>query len=109
MRKQWLKMIPLLILMVIACLLYLFHNLGGSFDYALPRRAMKVLAMGLTGAAIAYATVIFQTITHNRILTPSIMGLDSLYLLLQTLFIFFLGSTHFTVISQQVNFILSVV
>src|SRR5690625_5125658 len=64
--------------------------------------------MILTGVAIAYATVVFKTITHNRILTPSIMGLDSLYLLLQTLFIFFFGSTHITVINQQVNFILSV-
>src|SRR5699024_4181647 len=109
MRKLLLKMLPLIILSIIAVCLFLFHDLGGSFDYALPRRAMKVLAMALTGAAIAYATVIFQTITHNRILTPSIMGLDSLYLLLQTLFIFFLGSTHFTVINQQVNFVLSVI
>ena len=29
--------------------------------------------MIITGIAIAYATVAFQTITHNRILTPSIM------------------------------------
>ncbi len=90
------------------CLLYLFHDLNGSFDYALPRRGNKVLAMIITGAAIAYATVIFQTITHNRILTPSIMGLDSLYLLIQTFFIFFLGSEHITVVNKQVNFLLSV-
>ncbi|GIN91051.1 putative ABC transporter permease protein YclO [Siminovitchia terrae] len=90
------------------CLLYLFHDLNGSFDYALPRRVIKVLAMVITGAAIAYATVIFQTITHNRILTPSIMGLDSLYLLIQTFFIFFLGSEHITVVNKQVNFLLSV-
>lgn len=108
MRKQYLKMIPLLVLATVACIVYLFHDLGGSYDYALPRRAMKVLAMVLTGTAIAYATVIFQTITHNRILTPSIMGLDALYLLLQTLFIFFFGSMHITVVNQQVNFILSV-
>lgn len=108
MRKIFIRMLPLIILSIIVIGLFLFYDLGGSFDYALPRRAMKVLAMILTGAAIAYATVIFQTITHNRILTPSIMGLDSLYLLLQTLFIFFLGSTHFTVINQQVNFVLSV-
>ncbi|RST71287.1 iron ABC transporter permease [Siminovitchia acidinfaciens] len=90
------------------CLLYLFHDLNGSFDYALPRRGTKVLAMVITGAAIAYATVIFQTITHNRILTPSIMGLDSLYLLIQTFFIFSLGSEHITVVNKQVNFLLSV-
>ncbi|MFC5465338.1 iron chelate uptake ABC transporter family permease subunit [Lederbergia graminis] len=102
----------LIILTVIAlgfCGIYLFHDLNGSFDYALPRRTMKVLAMVITGVAIAYATVVFQTITHNRILTPSIMGLDSLYLLIQTLAIFFLGSDHITIVNRQVNFILSVV
>lgn len=102
------KMIILSILAVIFCGLYLFQGLNGSYDYALPRRGIKVLAMAITGVAIAYSTVIFQTITHNRILTPSIMGLDSLYLLLQTMMIFFLGSTHVTIVNKHVNFILSV-
>ncbi|WP_339253360.1 iron chelate uptake ABC transporter family permease subunit [Sporosarcina sp. FSL W8-0480] len=102
------KMIILSVLAILFCALYLFHGLNGSFDYALPRRAIKVLAMVLTGVAIAYSTVIFQTITHNRILTPSIMGLDSLYLLLQTVVIFFLGSSHITIVNRHVNFILSV-
>ena len=89
-------------------ILYLFHDLNGSFDYALPKRVMKVAAMVVTGLAIAYSTVVFQTITHNRILTPSIIGLDSLYMLLQTFMVFFLGSGHVTVVNKQVNFMLSV-
>ncbi|MBS4219736.1 iron chelate uptake ABC transporter family permease subunit [Bacillus sp. FJAT-49711] len=101
--------ITILALVAAGCVgLYLFHQLNGSFDYALPRRGIKVLAMVLTGVAVSYATVVFQTITHNRILTPSIMGLDSLYLLIQTLAIFFLGSNHITIVNKQVNFILSV-
>ncbi|WP_416143963.1 iron chelate uptake ABC transporter family permease subunit [Planococcus koreensis] len=102
------KMMLLAALAVAACALYLFHDLNGSFDYALPRRGVKVFAMVLTGVAIAYATVVFQTITHNRILTPSVMGLDSLYMLLQTLLIFFLGSDHVTILNKQVNFLLSI-
>ncbi|PSL40501.1 iron complex transport system permease protein [Planomicrobium soli] len=102
------KLMILVGLAILACAAYLFHDLNGSFDYALPRRGVKVFAMVLTGVAIAYATVVFQTITHNRILTPSIMGLDSLYMLLQTLLIFFLGSSHVTIINKQVNFILSI-
>jgi len=102
------KMIILSAFALLFCSLYLFQGLNGSFDYALPRRGIKVLAMVLTGVAIAYATIIFQTITHNRILTPSIMGFDSLYLLLQTLMIFFLGSTHVTIVNKHVNFLLSV-
>jgi iron complex transport system permease protein len=103
------RMAILIIIAAGCCAMYLFHDLNGSFDYALPRRATKVIAMVLTGLTIAYATVVFQTITHNRILTPSIMGLDSLYLLLQTLVIFFLGSDHLMVVNKQVNFSLSVV
>ena len=102
------KLVILLILAFAACAIYLFHGLNGSFDYALPRRGVKVFAMVLTGVAIAYATVVFQTITHNRILTPSIMGLDSLYMLLQTGLIFFLGSSHMTIMNKQVNFVLSI-
>ncbi|MBK3494589.1 iron chelate uptake ABC transporter family permease subunit [Viridibacillus sp. YIM B01967] len=101
------KMILLAALAVVFCGLYLFQGLNGSYDYALPRRGIKVLAMVITGVAIAYSTVVFQTITHNRILTPSIMGLDSLYLLLQTVIIFFLGSGHIAVINAKVNFVLS--
>ncbi|KZE37051.1 iron ABC transporter permease [Bhargavaea cecembensis] len=102
------KLIILYALAALSVGLYLFHDLNGSYDYALPRRGVKVAAMAVTGIAIAYATVVFQTITQNRILTPSIMGLDSLYILIQTLIIFFLGSTHITVVNKQVNFILSV-
>ncbi|WP_142827335.1 iron chelate uptake ABC transporter family permease subunit [Planococcus soli] len=102
------KMLILVGLALAACGVYLFQDLNGSFDYALPRRGIKVFAMVLTGVAIAYATVVFQTITHNRILTPSIMGLDSLYMLLQTLLIFFLGSDHITIVNKQVNFMLSI-
>ncbi|MGG7621869.1 iron chelate uptake ABC transporter family permease subunit [Bacillus coreaensis] len=103
------KNILLTVAAIAVCALYLFHDLNGSYDYALPRRGFKVIAMILTGVAIAYSTVVFQTITHNRILTPSIMGLDSLYMLIQTVIIFFLGSTHFTVTNKQVNFGISVV
>jgi iron complex transport system permease protein len=102
------KNILLIIAAVAVCALYLFHDLNGSYDYALPRRGLKVAAMVLTGVAIAYSTVVFQTITHNRILTPSIMGLDSLYMLLQTVVIFFLGSTHIVVTNKQINFGISV-
>lgn len=108
MRSNIIKMSSLFLIAVGLCLLYLFHDLNGSYDYALPRRATKLLAMILTGAAISYSTVVFQTVTNNRILTPSIIGLDSLYLLIQTVFIFFLGSEHITVVNKQVNFLLSI-
>ncbi|MFZ7943386.1 MULTISPECIES: iron chelate uptake ABC transporter family permease subunit [Bacillaceae] len=107
--RNSMKMVSLALVAAVCCVLYLLHDLNGSFDYALPRRAVKVIAMVITGFTVAYATVVFQTITHNRILTPSIMGLDALYLLLQTVIIFFLGSSHLIVVNKQMNFLLSVV
>ncbi len=106
--RNSIKMLILVVLAAIFCSLYLFQELNGNYNYILPRRVIKVLAMALTGVSIAYSTVIFQTITHNRILTPSIMGLDSLYLLLQTMIIFFLGSGHVAMMNTQVNFFISV-
>lgn len=100
----------LLIVLSIACIaLYLFQGLNGSYDYALPRRTIKVLAMAVTGVAIAYSTVIFQTITHNRILTPSVMGLDSLYMLVQTFIYYFFGSMSILVINKNYNFFISII
>ncbi|MFJ8063468.1 iron chelate uptake ABC transporter family permease subunit [Psychrobacillus sp. NPDC096426] len=103
------KMLLLIALSILCIALYLFQGLNGSYDYALPRRAIKVLAMALTGVAIAYSTVIFQTITHNRILTPSVMGLDSLYMLVQTFIYYFFGSMSILVINKNYNFFISIV
>ncbi len=104
--------VKLLILFVLALLsvsLFLFFKLGANWDYVLPRRGYKVGAMIVAGSAIAFSTIIFQTVTHNRILTPSIMGLDSLYLLVQTLLVYFLGGRNFSMISNEWLFLLSVV
>ncbi|WP_159887167.1 iron chelate uptake ABC transporter family permease subunit [Paenibacillus puerhi] len=81
---------------------------GGNWDYVLPRRATKVLAILLTAIAIAFSTMVFQTLTNNRILTPSILGLDSLYMLLQTVVVFALGSQALTSMSKHLHFGLSV-
>ncbi|SDJ77698.1 iron chelate uptake ABC transporter family permease subunit [Paenibacillus naphthalenovorans] len=87
---------------------FLFIKLGANWGYALPRRGTKVLAMVLTAVTIAFSTMVFQTITNNRILTPSILGLDSLYNLIQTVVIFAFGSTTMTAMNKNVNFVLCV-
>jgi len=91
-------------------LIALFMTIDGSgnWDYVLPRRSKKILAMILTGAAISVSTVVFQTMTNNKILTPTLIGLDSLYLLLQTGIVFFFGSTVLTSMAKNVQFALSV-
>ncbi|WP_019244168.1 MULTISPECIES: iron chelate uptake ABC transporter family permease subunit [Bacillus] len=88
---------------------FMFTDIGRFPDYVLPKRGLKILAIILTGSCIAFSTVIFQTITNNRILTPSIIGLDSLYMLIQTALIFILGSTSQTIVNKNVNFIITIV
>ncbi|ADU28673.1 iron chelate uptake ABC transporter family permease subunit [Evansella cellulosilytica] len=103
------KLIILFILSLVFTALFIFYNLNFSSNlgYILPRRGTKILAIIVTGAAIAFSTVVFQTITNNRILTPSIIGFDSLYLLLQTFLIFVFGSASFLVVHKEINFLLS--
>lgn len=87
------KIAVLVSLTLVSLLLYLFYNLPNRWEYALTHRALSLIAIVVAGAGIAVATMIFQTVVNNRILTPNILGLDSLYLLIQTLIIFFYGST----------------
>ncbi|MCG7408211.1 iron chelate uptake ABC transporter family permease subunit [Paenibacillus sp. ACRRX] len=89
-------------------IIFMVIKANGNWDYILPRRGKKILAIVITGGAIAFSTMIFQTITNNRILTPSILGLDSLYMLIQTTVVFVFGSTSMTMLDRNLNFGISV-
>src|SRR5699024_1684207 len=103
------KTISLLVIAGLLAVLYVFYDLSGNIRYILPRRLIKVLAIILTGGAIAFSTTIFMTITNNRILTPSVMGLDSLYLLVQTFMVFIFGSKSLVLMNSNVNYLISIV
>ncbi|MEC0092367.1 iron chelate uptake ABC transporter family permease subunit [Paenibacillus macquariensis] len=102
------KLSILFVIVIALIALFLLYQTGGHWDYVLPRRGKKILAMVITGSAIAFSTVVFQTITNNRILTPSILGLDSLYMLFQTFIIYAFGSTTLTSSDRNINFVISV-
>lgn len=100
------KLVLLTVLALGMVLVFLFEDIGSNWGYILPRRLVKVAAMVLTAVAIGVSTIAFQTITNNRILTPSVIGLDSLYLLLQTAVVFVYGSTSPAFSYKQVNYLL---
>lgn len=87
--------------------LYLVLNIRGDWQFAVTRRLLVVGAVVLAAAATGGATVIFQTLTHNHILTPSVIGLDSLYVLMQTLVVFALGAASPAWTDATVHFLLS--
>ena len=103
------RYLVLLAVVALACVgLYLGIGLTGNVSYALARRSNSVLALILVAVTIGMSTVIFQTVTANRLLTPSIMGFDSLYLLLQTSLIFAFGVSGFTLLDAISQFWLEV-
>lgn len=89
--------------------LFLFQGLNSrNWDYNLSKRIPKVIAIAITGGSIAFSSMIFQTVTNNRILTPSILGLDSLYMFVQTISVFLFGASSIFMINRNVNFMVSV-
>ena len=79
-RPLWLALAALLA----ASALFLTLNVQGSWEYVLPLRATKLAALLLVAYAVGVSTLLFQTLTHNPVLTPSLMGFDSPYVVLQT-------------------------
>ncbi|CAN7686837.1 iron chelate uptake ABC transporter family permease subunit [Neorhizobium sp. LjRoot104] len=79
-------------------------GLRGNIGFVLSLRAAKLAALLQVGVSIAVSTVILQTVTNNRILTPSIMGLDALYLFGQMLLVFLLGGLGYAALDAQLKF-----
>ncbi|WMT88556.1 iron chelate uptake ABC transporter family permease subunit [Pelagibacterium sp. 26DY04] len=102
-----LAVLALVALISVVC----FMTLGarGSWDFIIPFRGRKLLGLVLVAYAIAISTVLFQTVTNNRILTPSIMGFDALYILVQTAIVFFLGPQMLSLMNPYAQFGMEVV
>lgn len=87
------------------CLIFLFAGIRGDPAFVLGLRFTQLAGMVQVAIAIAISTVIFQTITGNRILSPSIMGLDALYLFSQTALVFALGGIGYSALPHAWRFV----
>lgn len=103
-RLAWLALIAL-----IAIAGFMTIGAKGSWSFVLPFRATKLAAMILVAYSIALSTILFQTITNNRILTPSIMGFDALYAMLQTVLVFTLGAHAVSMANPKLMFLIEIV
>ncbi|SFU77198.1 iron complex transport system permease protein [Clostridium sp. DSM 8431] len=109
-KKELKKIYALLIIAVISTLIFLCIGLEPSTSsYLLSKRIPKILAIIVSGGCIAFSAIVFQTITNNRILTPSILGLDSVYSFFQTIVVFIFGSQSIVMTNKNINFILSLI
>tara|TARA_R100000365_G_C2746882_1_gene76368 strand:- start:2536 stop:3516 length:981 start_codon:yes stop_codon:yes gene_type:complete len=94
----------LAVLTVITIVLFMTVGARGSWGFVLSFRGTKVLTMVLVAYAIGLSTVMFQTVMQNRILTPSIMGFDSLYVLIQTGTVFLFGGLAAATVHPYIKF-----
>ena len=82
-------------LLLVSCILFMTLNVKGDWDFVLHLRLTKLAALLMVAYAVGVSTQLFQTLTNNPILTPSILGFDSLYVFLQTLLVFTLGGVGY--------------
>ena len=107
--KQKKVIVVTVILFISVCLLYLLPQLNAAnWQYFLTKRGTKVLAIVLTGFGIGVSSLSFQTITNNKLITPNVMGLESLYMFIQTFIIFIWGSKELSMMTSYSQFFLSI-
>ena len=108
MKKNKKQIIIMSIMALIFLTLFIVWGLTAkNYRFNLSLRIPKVLGILIAGGTISVASILFQTITNNRIITPSIIGLDSLYTLVQTIVVFVFGSTSIFMVNKTVNFLVS--
>lgn len=93
----------------LAAALYLAWDLRGPLAYTLDLRGRQLGALVVVGIAVGVSSVAFQTIAGSRILTPGVMGFDSLFTLIQTVMVFGLGAAALTQIGVVERFALNLV
>ena len=101
MKRLWALVLGLAVVFVL-------YGSGLDFDYVIPKRLVRLSAMCIGGVCVAWSSIIFQTLTGNRILTPAIMGYEAVYLLFQALLVLVLGTASLVLLGSQGNFVLSV-
>ena len=108
MKKNKKQIIIMSIMALIFLTLFIVWGLTAkNYRFNLSLRIPKVLGILIAGGTISVASILFQTITNNRIITPSIIGLDSLYTLVQTIVVFVFGSTSIFMVNKTINFLAS--
>lgn len=87
------RLIGLLILTAVVLAAYFFWNNTQMTPFVVQLRLKTMAAMVITGMALGVATLLFHAVSNNRIVTPSSLGLEFLYVLAKTAFVFFFGAS----------------
>ena len=77
--------------------------------YQLVKRIPKLIVIALTAFSIGSASIVFQSVINNTIVTPCLLGMDALYTLVHTLVYFFAGAASILVTNKQISFAVDLV
>lgn len=106
-------LILMIILMVASCCFFLLYGLGDLSEkgrnYTLGLRQPRLFAMILAGSCIGVAAIAFQSVIRNNVVTPCLLGMNSLYSLVQTALFFFIGAESIFVYNRNLSFLLNLV
>ena len=101
-----LKAMVLITLTILAVIGYLTLNVNPKYvEFAMRLRVPKLLVMLVTAFCIGGASIVFQTLIQNTIVTPCLLGMNSLYALIHTAVVFFLGSGSLIARYPQLSFL----
>jgi len=97
-RRYWILLIVCLGVGLLSTLGLLLYNNpvpvdSPSFIPVVQRRLTAIVAMFIAALCHSFSTVAFQSVTSNRIITPSLLGYESLYSFIQTSTLYFFGAT----------------
>ncbi|MGO1328764.1 MAG: iron chelate uptake ABC transporter family permease subunit [Idiomarina loihiensis] len=93
----------------ILAIVFLLVRSDFDFNFIIPRRLNRLATIIIGGVCVAWSSIVFQTITGNRILTPAVMGYEAVYLFLQSLMILVAGTQSLVLLGPNDNFVISVV
>ncbi len=103
------KFIILILLTLVAIALYMTVGVKFSnpklFAYAMKLRSTKVVVMLVVAFAIGSASMVFQSIINNTIVTPCLLGMNSLYTLVHTAIVFFFGTASLVAKNDNLAFV----
>lgn len=107
------KLLIMLALVVLCAAGYMLIEVNFAnpklFQYAMKLRTPKLVVMLITAFAIGGASIVFQSVINNTIVTPCLLGMNSLYTLIHTAVVFFLGSSSLIATNANLSFAVDVV
>lgn len=109
-RANRLKLLVLALAVAAAALAFLFVGVDFAspklFAYSMKIRIPKIFAMLVAAAGIGGATLIFQSVIRNTVVTPCLLGMNALYALVHTALAFTFGVGAYLAIDPNLSFVL---